>query len=72
MALFASIAFWVLLWFGRNDLEPKWVWSCIGAWVVALAGSPFVPGGRYFFMTLVALLDIGLILAVFGGDIEIH
>ena len=73
MALFASILFWVLIWVGRrNELESKWQWLAIFTWLLGLVVVALVPAARYLFMTLVATLDIALILAIFGSDIVIR
>jgi len=72
VAIFASAAFWVLLWFGRDDLNSRWRLGLILAWFGMLIGSAFIPGGGYFFMAVVSIIDIGLVLAIFGGDIEIR
>jgi len=72
VAIFASAAFWVLLWFGRNDLNSRWKLGLMLAWSFMFIGSAFIPGGNYFFMAVISIIDIGLILAIFGGDIEIR
>lgn len=72
MAIFASATFWVLLWFGRNDLNSSWRLGLMLAWFSMLIGSAFIPGGGYYFMAMVSITDIGLILAIFGGDIVIR
>jgi len=60
------------MWFGRDELDARWRYWLILTWILGLVGSAFVPGGKYIFMALIAVIDIGLILAIFGGDIEIH
>ena len=42
------------------------------AWFSMLIVSAFIPGGGYYFMAMVSITDIGLILAIFGGDIVIR
>ncbi len=71
MSAFASVTFWVLLFFGRDELEAKTIWLLIGGWLAALVGCSFIPGGPYYFMALVALVDVGLILAIFRDNISI-
>jgi hypothetical protein len=72
LAIFASATFWVLLCFGRDALNSRWRLGLMLAWFVMLIGAAFIPGGGYFFMAVVSIIDIGLILAIFGGDIEIR
>jgi hypothetical protein len=72
LAIFASATFWVLLWFGRDDLNSRWRLGLILAWFIMLIGSAFIPGGGYFFLAAISIIDIGLILAIFGADIEIR
>lgn len=72
MAIFASVTFWILLWFGRDDLDSSWRTGLMLAWLTMFIGSAFIPGGRYLFMAVISIVDIGLIFKIFGGDIEIH
>jgi len=72
MAIFASVTFWILLWFGRDDLDSRWRMGLMLAWLIMFIGSAFIPGGRYIFMAVISIVDIWLIFKIFGGDIEIH
>jgi len=65
------IAFWILIAIGRSFLEAKTIKIYILIWVGALlfiAGFRLHPG---FFIAIEAALDMFLIIAIFGGDIEI-
>lgn len=65
------VAFWVLIAIGRNFLETKTIRIFILIWVVALL---FIVSFRLhpgFFIAIEAILDMSLIIAIFGGDIEI-
>jgi len=72
MAIFAHIIFWILLWFGRDNLSSLWRWGLIIGWLIMYFGSSFISGGSSFFMTVVTIIDIGLILIIFGRDIKIR
>lgn len=63
--------FWVLLWRGYDEIGPRWAFSLATLWLAGLGLSYLFPGGSYLFIALGALLDIGLVLAVYGGDIRI-
>ena len=41
-------------------------------WAIMFIGAAFIPGGSYIFMTIISIIDIGLIMKVFGGDIVIR
>ena len=72
MFIFASATFWVLLWFGRDDLDPRWRVGLMLTWAIMFIGAAFIPGGSYIFMAIISIIDIGLILKVFGADIVIR
>jgi hypothetical protein len=72
MFIFASVTFWILLWFGRNDLDLLWRMGLMLTWAIMLIGAAFIPGGNYIFMAIISIIDIGLILKIFGGDIVIR
>ena len=64
--------FWVILFFSRTELGLKWVLICavLGAVLLAL----FLLSSNYFVYGLIGqvILDIVLILFLFGGDIRIN
>ena len=63
--------FWVLLWRGYGQIGPRWTLILAVAWLAGLGLSYLFPGGSYLFIALSALLDIVLVLVVYGGDIRI-
>lgn len=70
-AWLAHLVFWGLLLRGRDELHPKWVWGLVLLWLAGWWASRLLPGGPYLFMSLVAVLDIVLVLVVLGGDVRI-
>ncbi len=65
-------AFWALIYFGRDDLQPRTIIVCISLWlisgtVVFLANAPST-----VFAAIEAALDIVLVLILFGGDMKIR
>ncbi len=66
------IMFWVLVYLGRDSLGPRGVLICIAIWAVLLAGFMMLDVSAYIFVGLQSLMDIVLILKLFGGDITIH
>jgi hypothetical protein len=69
--VFVFAAFLVLLFLGREDLGLKGIAVATTIWLGLLAGC-FLAGSPILFMSAQALLDVGLLLVVFGGDIRIH
>ena len=63
--------FWVLLWRGYDEIGPRWTLILAAVWLVGFGLSNLIPGGPYLFIALSALLDIVLVLVVYGGDIRI-
>lgn len=66
-----NLVFWALLYQGRDELDPRWRWGLAFVWVALWLGASRIPGGALFFMSLVALLDIILVLVVLKGDVRI-
>ena len=64
------IAFWVLLYLGREELGLKGVIIFVLIWLGLLIGSSFL-GIPYVFVSAEALLDIVLLLIIFGGNMNI-
>jgi hypothetical protein len=69
----AQAAFWMLLVLGWvfGELQVKVTLTFLGVWIAALLGLPHVPHGAALFPSLVALLDIALVLVIFKGDIRL-
>jgi hypothetical protein len=63
--------FWILLWRGYDELGPRWTLILATVWLAGWGLSHLIPGGPYLFIALAALLDIVLVLVVYGGDIRI-
>lgn len=62
---------WGLLYYGRHDLGPKWICTLLLLWLAGCGLFSLIPGGLYFFMAFVALMDIALVLVVFQGDVRL-
>jgi hypothetical protein len=66
------ILFWILIFLGRDELGFKGIFISVVIWLGLLLGSVFTTGGfLYFFTAANALLDILLLIIIFGGDIDI-
>lgn len=68
---FVSLVFWGLLYYGRYNLLPRWVWTLACIWLAGWGISALIPGFSGLFMPFVALLDIVLVLVVFQGDVRL-
>jgi hypothetical protein len=72
-ALFAHAAFWGLLarglWFGELRFRVAMIFLLL--WLAGYFGLPYLPNGAALFAPFVALLDIGLVFAVFKGDVRL-
>ena len=65
------IVFWVLMVLGREELGWKGVVLSILIWLGMLLGCLLSGLPPHFFVAVQALLDIVLLLIIFGGDINI-
>ena len=72
-ASIAHIAFWVLLIAGiaLGELGRKPITTFLALWVACVWGLPYIPYGAALSASVVALLDVALVLLVFKGDIRI-
>ena len=70
--LLPFIAFWVLLFFSFDELGFKGVAIAVLIWLALLVGFALAGISAHWFVAAQAILDIGLILIVFGGDIKIR
>jgi hypothetical protein len=63
--------FWVLMFFCRQELGIKGVVFWVAVWLGLFSLFFFsgIPAG--FFVAAQALIDIGLFLFLFGGDVRI-
>ena len=64
--------FWILLYLAREELSGRQIVLFIGLWAGCLLGSIYLDWPQYTFIIVQSLLDIALILIVFGGDIRIR
>ena len=62
------VAFWILIVVGRGELGLKGVLSCVAIWVGLLLGFMYIDISSYFFVAAQALLDIVIVLIIFGAD----
>ena len=70
--LIPFILFLILLYIGREELGFKGIAISIFIWLLLLAGSFFAKETfLYYLVAANALLDIVLLLIIFGGDIDI-
>ncbi len=72
-ALAAQVVFWAVLFVGwvMDELSPRVTVGFAGVWIAAYIASAYVPQGDYLFSSLVAVLDVVLVLMVFKGDIRL-
>jgi hypothetical protein len=66
------IAFWVLLAIGRKDLGRKKIFSFVAIWLALLIGFVSFSISPHFFVGPLVILDVILILMIFGGDIRVR
>ena len=72
MMMIPLVLFWFLIFFGREELGFKGIIISIVVWLGLLLGAGLTTGIlSYFFMAGKVLLDIVLLLIIFGGDINI-
>jgi hypothetical protein len=65
----AAIAFWALMCFAFSELGLKWSMVFVVVWFGFLLASYILSENYYILATASAVLDIILVLVVFGGDI---
>ena len=68
------ILFWVLIFLGLKDgdIETREALIHIVIWAAMLAGFLFFNVVMYWFVVPTVILDIILVLKVFGGDVSIR
>jgi hypothetical protein len=72
MMLIPLVMFWFLIYFGREELGLKGIIISIVIWLGLFLGNCLAPGIPSYFLTAGnVLLDIVLLLIIFGGDINI-
>lgn len=74
-AWIAHLAFWALLVYGLvvQELNLKRASLFLVLWLAGLAALPYAPyaPARAMFSSLVAVLDIALVLTIFKGDVRL-
>ena len=71
MTLIALLLFPILLYLGREELGIKGILIFIGIWAALFIGLPALGLSSYFFIVAQVLIDIILVIVVFGGDIKL-
>src|SRR5262245_27351563 len=73
-ALIAHTGFWLLLVYGWfwEEIGPRGIAVFVGLWLAGFVGLRFVPYGDGLFPSFVAVLDIGLVFAIFKGDVPLR
>ena len=69
---FPFFVFWILIILGRAELGLKRVLFCVAIWLALLVGFVYLNISPYFLVVAQALLDVDLILVIFGRDIRIR
>jgi hypothetical protein len=67
-SLVANVTYWVLLFFGQDELDRRMWWVLALAWPVIWVVFRMIPDGFFIDMAIVAIIDIYLLFAVLGGD----
>jgi hypothetical protein len=66
------IAFWILMYLGRDELGLKGILISIAIWAAAFFGGIVLSISPYLFVSFQAIFDVILILIIFGGDIKLR
>jgi len=72
MMVIPFATFWVLIFIGKSELGFKGVVFCVLLWLGLLIGCTMLSLPSYWFIAAQALIDIILIIVIFGGDIRIR
>jgi len=70
--LIPFILFWVLIFLGREELGIKGGLIAVAIWAGLLIGFFALCISPYLFVSAQAIVDVVLILIIFGGDIKIR
>jgi hypothetical protein len=70
--LIPSVLFWVLVFLGRDELGLKRRLFAVGTWAALFLGFVVFRASPYLFIAVQALMDVVLIIVIFGGDIRIR
>ena len=66
------VSFWVLLFVGREELGWKGIGAFVALWGAGWLALRRVSMGPFWFMAVVAVLDVFLVLIIFKGDVRIR
>jgi len=69
--LLLQIVFPILLYLGREELGIKGILIFVGIWAALFVGLPAFGLPPYFSTVAQVLIDIILVIVVFGGDVKI-
>lgn len=64
------ILFWLLLFLGRDEMGLKGIGIAIGIWLALLVLFALLGISPLVFIAVQALIDIVLVIVVFGGDVS--
>jgi hypothetical protein len=70
--LIPFVLFWLLIFLGREDLGLKGGLIAVAIWAALLIGFFALGISPYFFVVAQVILDVILLLIIFGGDIKIR
>ena len=71
MLIFPFAAFWVLIFIGKSELGFKGIAFFVTLWLCLFLGWRMLHLPSYWFTAVQALIDVVLIIVIFGGDIRI-
>ena len=66
------VIFWILVFIAKGELGLRWSGILAVIWFALLAGFMFLEISPYIFVAVQVVMDIILILVIFGGDIPIR
>jgi hypothetical protein len=64
------VGFWLLMYLGRDELGLKGILISVVIWGAILLGVLFFEVSPYLFVSAQAILDVILLIVIFGGDIK--
>ncbi|MEN6450778.1 MAG: hypothetical protein ABFC96_09820 [Thermoguttaceae bacterium] len=70
--LLPFLIFWVLIFLGREELELRGIAIAVAVWLGLLVGFMVAGISPYLFVSAQAVLDVVLLLTIFGSDIKIR
>ena len=72
MMLLPFLLFWILIFLGRDELGLKGGVVTVVIWLALLLACALTGLSSYIFVAIQALIDIILLITIFGGDIRIR